>query len=643
MRLPPVCVVFIAVLLLVSVSIGASDRPAIHILSHDQTLVTTDPSTGYHDFPRNVIFPSDSVSYRRILLHITYECPDNLHCGEWDYIDHVLLRRKLSDSVAIDIELARMISPYGWRFDSTWSFTWQTDITDFGLLLRDTVDIVFRHTGYENPDDRGWLITLDFEIITGEPYVKQYTMDTLWCGQFPYGDPARPIETLLPPLTIGHDSATQARVRIHQTGHGMDSKEICAEFCPKYRELFFDDSLIDRTMIWRECGENPLYPQAGTWIFDRAGWCPGEVVAPSVYDFAIAPGSRHSIDIEMEPYENTADPSAKYVFHSYVLYTSSPLRDYDVSLDDILVPSTKDVFSRLNPACDNAIIRVTNRGSHDVNTMAIMYGVDGYDMELFQWHGHLASQHTVDIILPGPITASGPQHRFMVSITDPNGVTDEYIHDNVMFSNIAPLPRHDCEFILEFRTNREASHNTVALRTDQNEYLLWYPAEYLKAETTYRDTLNLVPGCYQIEVVDTAGDGLNFWYNRDGGHGYLRLLTIDEQLIKQFNSDFGGRINYWFQADRDNTDSPDEAPLLTVFPPRNDGHFNIFFFDNDTTDVAILIKSDSTGQTALEDTIRSAKNYAVGVDISNYPDGRYSITATTRTDTLSTRIRMQKE
>ena len=31
--------------------------------------------------------------------------------------------------------------------------------------------------------------------------------------------------------------------------------------------------------LWRpDCGQNPVYPQAGTWYFPRGGWCPGDVV-----------------------------------------------------------------------------------------------------------------------------------------------------------------------------------------------------------------------------------------------------------------------------------------------------------------------------------------------------------------------------
>ena len=30
--------------------------------------------------------------------------------------------------------------------------------------------------------------------------------------------------------------------------------------------------------VWKDCGMIPIYPQGGTWPFDRAGWCPGTKV-----------------------------------------------------------------------------------------------------------------------------------------------------------------------------------------------------------------------------------------------------------------------------------------------------------------------------------------------------------------------------
>ncbi len=49
---------------------------------------------------------------------------------------------------------------------------------------------------------------------------------------------------------------------------------------------------------------NPVYPQGGTWQFDRAGWCPGTFV--DTYDFELSPfvrpGDRILIDYQVEPY-----------------------------------------------------------------------------------------------------------------------------------------------------------------------------------------------------------------------------------------------------------------------------------------------------------------------------------------------------
>ncbi|HKK20843.1 MAG TPA: peptide-N-glycosidase F-related protein, partial [candidate division Zixibacteria bacterium] len=238
----------------------------VHVKSHDKVKVVTDPSKGYNSYPAWAVFPSDSTQYRKVTLYVTYACPDTQHCGEWDYIDNVLLRRTGGESGKVkDIELARLISPYGWQFDSTWSFTWHVDITDFSFLLHDSVQIEFRHGGYEKNDDRGWLITLDFAVSEGRPAVQVLGMDSLWCGTIPYGDPAKPTDSTLEPISFTDtNNATMARLRILQTGHGMDDMENCAEFCSKWRQVYFDDSLIDQRQIWRKCGENPLYPQAGT-------------------------------------------------------------------------------------------------------------------------------------------------------------------------------------------------------------------------------------------------------------------------------------------------------------------------------------------------------------------------------------------
>jgi hypothetical protein len=69
------------------------------------------------------MFPTQQTSYRKAILYVTYQCPDNLHCGEWDYIDKIVLRKSGGlKADTLNYEIARMISPYGWRFGNDWQF-----------------------------------------------------------------------------------------------------------------------------------------------------------------------------------------------------------------------------------------------------------------------------------------------------------------------------------------------------------------------------------------------------------------------------------------------------------------------------------------------------------------------------------------
>ncbi len=379
-------VCFVLLFLISAASPAAELR---HVISHKQVKVITDPTKGSNSYPRWTEFPSKDVEYRRVVLYVTYQCPDGLKCGEWDYIDGVYLRRLGEEAnPSSDIEIARMISPYGARFDSTWSFTWHVDITDYSLFLHDSVEVDFLHTGYESNTDRGWLITLDFAITEGPPPMKCLGFDSLWQGSIPYGDTARPIEQILAPRTFtSPENAAVARFRIVQTGHGMDDVENCAEFCNKYRRVLFDDQLVDQRSLWRECGTNPLYPQAGTWIFDRANWCPGEIVQPDLYDLATAPGQTHKIDIDMEPYINNSKPTANYFIHSHLFHYSAPWAMNDASIAEIVIPSTLDEYSRLNPACANPLIVIKNNGSEILRSLTIGYGHGMPPQYSYQWTG----------------------------------------------------------------------------------------------------------------------------------------------------------------------------------------------------------------------------------------------------------------
>ncbi len=625
----------------------AAEGNVRHVTSHDRVLAVTDPSDGTNSYPKWALFPDSSVEYRKVTLWITYECPDSLHCGEWDYIDQIMLRRIGGESAKPrNIELARMISPYGWRFGQDWSFQWHVDITDFALLLHDSVEIEFVHTGYESNADRGWKVTLDFEISEGRPSMRPLAFDTLWCGSFLYGDTALPIENLLKPIQFyGPVGSEFARVRIHQTGHGMDDSANCAEFCRKYRQLFFNDSLFAQRFLWRECGDNPLYPQSGTWIFDRANWCPGAVVYPDQYDLPFDNSKAQQIDLQMEPYINPNKPSANWQIYSYLIYYEAPWATNDVSIEEIVAPSRLAEYSRMNPVCGQPRIVIRNNGRDTLRSVNIVYGVDNAQ-QTFGWIGSLATNASTEIALHGsiPMGDANGSGQFVVALDSPNGMDDEYPADNRMRSQTVWTPMYPEKFILAIKTNRDSMQNSYKITDVDGNVVRERSARQLAANTLYLDTITCNFGCYRLQVEDTAGDGLDFWFNIDGGYGYARMLDLDGRLLRSFDSDFGSNIDEWFLTGTGSVTYPPDSvlPIVQPFPPRNQGKCEVDLFFDRPTDAILRIVTEDSSRTVFNQPLLSFKEGLVPVDISAEPDGIYWLKVDADGKTVTRRIRLKR-
>lgn len=639
-----------AILLIVIILINygkafSSIGDTYNIITHNKTKVVTDPSKGFNAYKSWSLFPSDDIKFRRAILYVTYQCPDSQKCGEWDYIDNIFLRKKgsVNDS-SQDIELARMISPYGSRFTPDWKFTWKTDITDFSFLLHDSVEIEFNHTGYESNTDRGWLVTLDFELTEGTPVMEVLGFEKLWTGKFPYGDPADDIENYLKPFSFENNyGADIARLRILQTGHGMDDYENCAEFCMKYRELYFDHKLIDRRAVWRECSDNPLYPQAGTWIFDRANWCPGSIVRPDIYDLNLNGSSQHVLNIDMEPYINPNKPSANYVFSSYLIYYKNPSAENDVSIEEIVAPDDEDIYSRKNPVCMDPEISIKNNGKNNLNSVKVSYGTNADLPQTFIWKGNLPPDEKINFSLPGLINVKEGKQEYFVKLLQPNDKEDEYEYDNGLKTKIVMPPVFDPKFILLFKTNKESSANFYELRNSDSRIMKKRLLGTLMPDKVYRDTFDLRSGCYSFVFSDTANDGLDFWFNPEGGYGYVRITDINGKLIKSFDSDFGSGIRQQFIVNGEPSEKVNLTPILNIFPVRNQGKFFCDIFLNDKQKITLQITAEDKKKIVFEKKLKNFKEGIVNADISRQKDGLYFVNVITKNGTVSKKMKVKRD
>ncbi|WP_137402489.1 peptide-N-glycosidase F-related protein [Echinicola rosea] len=610
------------IVFIIAVNVLAGEKDTVHIISHDQITVVTNPQKGENSYTNWAVFPDKDEAIRQIILKINFGCPDGMRCADWDYVDHITLKRAGGkNGEMLDYEIARMLTPYGGAFGKDWEFEWEVDVTDFSLLLRDSVEVEYKHTGYEPNEDRGWKVTVDFEVIKGQPIMEPVSITKVYQGSYRYGDKGNPIEETLKATTITTDEgASLGRFRVIQTGHGMDSPDGCGEFCNKYRDFYLDGKLVASRQMWKQCGNNPLYPQAGTWIFDRANWCPGDLVQPDIYDFALnAP--EHTVQLQMEDYISPK-PSANELIAAYVIQYKSYQKKQDASVEDIIIPSKKAVHSRKNPAAFGPTIVIKNNGSHPLKSLEIEHGTVGLQPQKSSWSGELLPGKSDTVTLEGKIPQEGSLN-YQFELKKPNGKKDGYLGDNKTISPYEKIAVHGEQLILHIETNKAAQENGYTVTDAEGNVLFERTVGSMVADTTYKDSLNLSKGAYRLHFTDTGGDGLEFWYKTKAGRGKVILLNNDGQIVKSFDSDFGSGIIYDFEVGEAISPINDKEISLGVFPTRAQDFTTFDYLSNYPEEVTIKLVKDPSGEVVEEHIYQDLKEGKFTLNLTRYPKSRY--------------------
>lgn len=219
--------------------------------------------------------PQSVGAYDHILAHLSVTCPSvDGGCDDWDRLAYVEAKAPNGEWV----EIIRYITPYGVPCDHT------IDVTDFASLLQGNTDIrMFIDTWGTG----GWQMDLDLTYQAGTPDYLYSTVQEVWHGNYNFGDPTdlQPMDT----VTVDPGwNAQSVSLRLVTTGHGWGDNNTAnaAEFYHATHQILVDDTYSFDQDLWTDCNPNPdgCSPQNGTWQYNRAGWCPGSIAAPYIYD-----------------------------------------------------------------------------------------------------------------------------------------------------------------------------------------------------------------------------------------------------------------------------------------------------------------------------------------------------------------------
>ena len=525
-------------------------------------------------------------------------------------------------------ELARVITPYGSGLANNWEFTTVFDVTDFIQILRDSVEIRCHYSGWSS----GFSATLDFEFIEGTPARDVMRIENVYTGSYNYINSTdfentklteKIIETL--PFNGG------GKLRVTATGHGFDNNQSAAEFKPINYFVEQNGMVLYTQYNWdSKCGENPIYPQGGTWIYDRANWCPGTKAQTFEHEITSTvsySGDPMPINVDFQDYTWNGTQTPSYIIESQFVQYKEPNFTNSAEIIDIIKPSLKDENSRKNPICGKPLITIRNYGGSPLTTLDIEYKVVGGNSHTYNWVGNLAFLETEDIELPNLTSWQGSKNKFEVILSNPNGQVDDYLENNTMKSEFENVPEYPETFALWVGTNggvintfTQESETTWDFYNENGN--IEFTSGSLYGNTQYRDTLTFSAGCYTFVVNDTDEDGLDFWANNDGG-GMVRFREIGASWLKSFNADFGTNIIHQFTVGgAQTTTSVGQENNWEIYPNPTKNTLTIEGVSDKKTKLTI---QDNLGKIILERTITNSGFTSEIINLQQFENGIYFI------------------
>ncbi len=279
------------------------------------------------------------------------------------------------------IELMSFVTPYGLGLNlGIEGKMWEFDMTDFTTILRDQKYLSVEFAGAYQEE-----LDIRFLFIEGTPPRDVINLQQIWRPGARRGYVDLIANTYFEPRDVSlSPSASMFKLRSAITGHGQEG-----EFIPRQHYLNVNGGINELDwQVWKECADNPVYPQGGTWVYDRAGWCPGAPTDTKIYEIdpATITGNTVNIDYGVTNGSGTSD----YYISSQLVSYGNPNFSNDASITEIKRPSLKVENERFNPICSYPIIVIQNTGANNLTALTINYNVAGGPQETYNWTGNLS-------------------------------------------------------------------------------------------------------------------------------------------------------------------------------------------------------------------------------------------------------------
>lgn len=512
---------------------------------------------GNHSYAVNL--PDEGIAHENLTLEVELGCAE-VGCSDWDYT----VRFEWVNN-GEKYELGRLITPYAgfmqrnmMGFDRNWRRKYLFDVTDFAPVLKGEGQLLVHYGGWGAKQAAfGFAAKL---VSAGDQPTREVkrVIPVYRSGSegWAYKTAEQYAEFLTPQsIDLAADEvAAQLKVTVSAHGHALSTDnpdgrpELCGEWCDRYFDLLVNSQKQHRQQLWRtDCDQTATYPQAGTYLFSRANWCPGEIVEPFSYPIDTQ-NEQLTLDIDWQNYSwqpsQWGNSAPRYIVSAHLVTYGAKQQVTDLAVERVLSPN-KDLDNRHTQSCGQVEVLLSNKGQTTITDAVFEYGIATNTKHAFAWQGELLPGQTTIAVLPGFNWGlfDADKDLFEVMVTTDGDLNTA--NDKASSRIEAPLMiNKGSELIV---TIDKAPQDTAIVIKDRlgNEVLSW---QQFSAQQTENLPLDLAKGCYTLEIHDSGRDGLynHFTRNRQG-KGSVTVSYGDDNVVLE--PDFGRLLKVPFTYD----------------------------------------------------------------------------------------------
>lgn len=172
---------------------------------------------------------------------------------------------------------------------------------------------------------------------------------------------------------------------------------------------------------------------------------------------------------------------------------------------------------------------LVNYGSNTLTSATIAYGANGAVTDTYNWTGSLSTGASTTISLP-PVSGTVGTQTFVAEVTSANGTSPDDNPANDSMSATYEVQTGDALVNFALQTDCWGNETGWILRQDDGTIIDQVGANILASQTLHEYGFCLTAGCFELEVTDTYGDGLNgtaFGCGIDGDYD----LTLEDGTV----------------------------------------------------------------------------------------------------------------